>query len=100
VHAFAIDPSHNRTLYAGLSYSGGVYKSTDGGANWSSDGLDGAAISALALDPSNPGVLYAATEGVYPQPRGFRGLFKTSDGPNWAEANQGLETAFCRVVLS
>jgi len=93
VHALAIVPSHNRTLYAGLSYMGGVYKSTDGGETWSSNGLDGAAISALALDASNPGVLYAAIEGVYLQPRGFRGLFKTTDGsPNWAEANQGLDT--------
>jgi photosystem II stability/assembly factor-like uncharacterized protein len=92
VHALAIDPSDNRTLYAGLSFRGGVYKSADGGGNWSSTGLNGVAISALAIDPGNPGVLYAATEGVYPQPRGFRGLFKTTDGSsNWAEANRGLD---------
>ena len=41
VHALAIDPSHNRTLYAGVSNTGGVYKSTDRGGTWSSSGLDG-----------------------------------------------------------
>jgi photosystem II stability/assembly factor-like uncharacterized protein len=93
VHAIVIDPSHNKTLYAGLGGpTGGIFKSTNGGETWSSNGLDGVAISALALDTSNPGVLYAAIEGAYPQPRGFRGLFKTTDGsPNWAEANQGLD---------
>src|SRR5678815_1934026 len=49
VKALAIDPSTPATVYAG-TYSGGVFKSTDGGASWSAinSGLSDPNVSALA----------------------------------------------------
>jgi photosystem II stability/assembly factor-like uncharacterized protein len=106
VWTLAIDPTTPTTLYAGLDdvpmYSntgdtvipgtGGVFKSTDGGTSWNSIGLSGVAVNLLALDPMQPSVLYAVTEGDYGTPRGFRGLSKSTDGgTTWSAINQGLE---------
>jgi photosystem II stability/assembly factor-like uncharacterized protein len=69
-----IDPSNPNTLYAGLSPSGGVVKSVDGGETFlpASNGLGTPAVFTLAIDPNNPNVLYAGTEGL--------GAFKSIDG--------------------
>ena len=48
-------------------------------------------MNVLALDPANPGVLYAATGGSGLS--GFEGLLRTTDsGANWAPVNEGLES--------
>ena len=90
VGSLVIDPQDPNTLYAGSAADGpgGIFKSTDGGANWSAsgDGLPGTAIKALAIDPRNPNTLYAA-------PR--RGIFKSTDGGvSWSAVSSGLPTDF------
>lgn len=70
------------TLYAG-TYSGGVFKSTDGGGSWGEarTGLTHADIYALAVDPLTPTTLYAAGGG----------MFKSTDGGgSWHEVSTGL----------
>jgi len=70
IAALAVDPGKSSVLYAGdsgLMTSGGVYSSTDSGASWTQAGgtLTGD-ISALAVDSSNPRMVYAATAvGLY-----------------------------------
>ncbi len=73
VSVLAIDPLNPNTLYAnaygyvGTNYYGGVFKSTDGGANWNAmnTGLpDTTYVSGLAIDPLNPNILYAGTYGA------------------------------------
>jgi photosystem II stability/assembly factor-like uncharacterized protein len=79
----------------------GVYKTTDGGKSWTPVLFhnDSTGISDLAMDPSNPDVLYAAFWQVQRFPwalsSGGRGggLFKTTDGgAHWTEitGNAGL----------
>ena len=53
------------TLYAG-TWGGGVFKSTDGGGNWSplNTGLTNLWVQALAIDPVTPSTLYAGIEGA------------------------------------
>ena len=62
VHALAIDPATPSHLYAG-TYGGGVFKSTNGGGNWSAvnTGLTNTDVRALAIDPATPTTLYAGT---------------------------------------
>ena len=85
VNALAIDPSAPATLYAGtdpgFDYDfTGVFKSTDGGANWRQSLY--ASVLALAIDPSAPATLYAGT---------FGGVFKsTNGGESWSAINAGL----------
>ena len=89
VHALAIDPVTPTTLYAGTD-GGGVFKSTDGGGNWSAinTGLTNTYVYALAIDPVTPTTLYAGT---------YDGVFKSTDGgENWNAVNTGL--ANTRVI--
>jgi hypothetical protein len=85
-----IDPGNPSTLYATqlaspLSTSG-IFKSINGGANWSlsNTGLNSNAVQALVIDPANPQILYAG---------GFLagGVFKsTNGGGSWSATNTGL----------
>jgi photosystem II stability/assembly factor-like uncharacterized protein len=107
VRTLVIDPTKPTTLYAGtggpnfdfpsdfpIHMSGGVFKSTDGGASWSSAGLEDTAVTVLAIDPANSSTLYAGTESNY-TPQGFRGMFKSTDsGASWLPINNGLASLF------
>jgi photosystem II stability/assembly factor-like uncharacterized protein len=84
IYALAIDPAMPATLYAG-TYHGGVFKSANGGGNWSqvNTGLTSLRVEALAIDPMTPTTLYAGTDGG--------GVFKiTNGGGKWSAFNTGL----------
>jgi len=51
---------------------------------WQSLGLEGSNVKDVAVDPSTPGVLYAATTD--PQ-----GIFKSADFNNWYRVSNGLQ---------
>lgn len=62
--SIAVMASSGDTLYlgsAGLTSLGGVFRSRDGGEHWeaASRGLSGRWIESIAVDPQQPGVLYA-----------------------------------------
>ncbi len=70
------------TVYAG---GFGVFKSTNGGGNWTAIniGLTNRSVLALVIDPTNPATLYAGTLGG--------GVFRSSNGGgNWTAINTGL----------
>ena len=77
----------------------GVYRSTNGGLTWSKVLFvsDGAGAVDLAMDPTNPRVLYAAMWQARRTPWTMisggpgSGLYKTTDGGNtWVELTEGL----------
>jgi len=81
--ALIIHPTNHDTMYAAAA-AGGVWKTTDGGASWRplADLVANLAVNALAMDRSDPNVLYAGTgEGFFnfDAIRGA-GIFKTVDG--------------------
>jgi photosystem II stability/assembly factor-like uncharacterized protein len=77
------DPTSPTVLYAAAG-PGGLLKSGDGGATWTVVGPPGAAISTVAIDPTNSAILYAGAS--FPG-----GVFKTSDGGrNWTPVNSGI----------
>jgi photosystem II stability/assembly factor-like uncharacterized protein len=89
-NALVIDPVTPANLYAGTD--SGVSKSADGGATWNIVGLANSNVSLLAIDPLHPNVLYASVTGFYPDPPGFRGLYKSTDsGARWLPINAGLD---------
>ncbi len=77
VSTIAIDPVNNKILYAGTAgyFGGSLYKSTDGGENWRDIGGGDnvydpgdpdivrlkSGVTAIAIDPNNPGIIYAGT---------------------------------------
>jgi hypothetical protein len=78
-----VHPNNPNILYAG-SVSGGVWKSTNGGATWSPtmNDLITLNISALVMKPGDPNTLYAGTGEAYFSGDCLpgRGLLKTADG--------------------
>ena len=62
VAALAVDPTSSTTVYAGTA-GGGVWKTTDGGSNWTplTDTQPSLAIGSLAIVPSNHLTVYAGT---------------------------------------
>jgi hypothetical protein len=59
IAAVVVDPRDPQIVYA--ASSGGVLRSTDGGASWRLAMLEGRAVAALAIDPQNPQTVYAGT---------------------------------------
>ena len=98
VLALAINPANPLVLYAGVInfYSattiGRVYKTVDGGANWSeaSTGIAGQDVRALYIDPMDPtgDTVYAGTGGDGANPGGV--FVTTNGGANWNSISIGL----------
>lgn len=64
-----------------VSYGDGVYKSEDGGKNWTNMGLKKSEhIAKIYVDPRNSDHVYVAAQGPLWGPGGDRGLYKTEDG--------------------
>jgi photosystem II stability/assembly factor-like uncharacterized protein len=59
----------------------GVYRSTNGGANWSFMGLEASAsIGRIVVDPTNSNRVFVAAQGSYFGPTPVRGLYRTVNG--------------------
>ncbi len=101
-----VHPKDPQTIYVaalghlfGPNKERGVYRSTDGGKTWEKvlyvDDLTG--CSELALDPSDPDILYAGMWHFWRKPWFFQSggqgsaLYRTTDGgENWKELEKGL----------
>ena len=89
VTAVAGHRSHPRTFLMG-STGGGVWKTTDGGANWrnTSDGyFETGSIGSIDIADSDPDVVYVGTgsDGIRSNVIIGRGLYKSTDGgETWA----------------
>ena len=96
VSALAISPQDPNTLYAGLlSDTPGVFKSTDGGANWTgiTAGLP-AYISILVADAKIQGTVYAIASDQ-------NGIFKTTNGGlSWTQLNIAAKLSYSFVALA
>ncbi|MEM7548723.1 MAG: glycosyl hydrolase [Bacteroidota bacterium] len=90
----AMAPSNPSILYLGTgennssrsSYAGsGIYKSIDGGENWTFAGLDGVQhTSRILVHPDNPDVVWLASIGNLYSKDEHRGVYKSNDGGrNW-----------------
>lgn len=81
-------PSQPRTFYMGVA-SGGVFKTTDGGANWTpiTDGqVPLGSTGSIAVADSDPNIVYLGTgsDGVRSNVSTGRGVYKSTDaGATW-----------------
>ena len=90
IGALALAPSEPEIVYAGtgesfirsnVSIGNGVWRSTDGGANWTHLGLEKTGrISRIVVHPTNPEVVYVAALGHGYRPQQERGIYKSTDG--------------------
>lgn len=87
VNTLAIKPDDENTVLAGFS-GGGIFKTTDGGANWHPvfDDNPELSIGHIAFDPGNPSVVYAGTGDPNIPSIVFNGdgIYKSTDaGETW-----------------
>jgi photosystem II stability/assembly factor-like uncharacterized protein len=90
IGAVTIDPSNPQIVWVGtgeswtrnsVSVGDGIYKSTDGGENWTNVGLkDSEHIAKILVDPKDSNTVYACATGHLWDDNSERGVYKTSDG--------------------
>ena len=90
IGAIALDPTNAGTVWVGtgeswtrnsVSVGDGIYKSTDGGENWTNTGLPNSErIARIIVDPQNGSVVYACVPGELWSDSADRGLYRTTDG--------------------
>ena len=90
IGAVTIDPTNSKVIWVGtgeswvrnsVSVGDGVYKSTDGGDNWTNMGLkDSEHIARILVDPKNGDLVYACATGHLWNDNDERGVYKTTDG--------------------
>ena len=87
----AIHPTLPTTLYAGTL--SGVFKSTDGGRNWSlsNNGIGNVPVNKVLIDPLTPSTIYALANSH----NGDDGVYKSTDGGNnWNLRVNGMGSKF------
>lgn len=90
IGAVTIDPSNPKTVWVGtgeawvrnsVSMGDGVYKSTDGGENWTNVGLkDSEHIAKILIDPSDGNNVVVCAMGHVWNDNDERGVYRTTDG--------------------
>lgn len=96
VHTVSISPSNPDIVWAGTGFPHftygmpviglGVFKSLDGGINWTCMGLQATEyISRTVIHPDDPNIVYVGGLGSLTQPSRDRGVYKSIDGgQNWS----------------
>ncbi|HEV8362872.1 MAG TPA: hypothetical protein VGQ52_05110 [Gemmatimonadaceae bacterium] len=96
-------PGEANTYYVGAA-SGGIWKTTDGGTNWSAifDGFPVQSIGALAIAPSDPNVIWAGTGEAFIRSHISLGdgIYKSTDaGANWTKVGLDSTGRIGRVII-
>ena len=85
-----------------VSIGDGVYKSVDGGDNWTNVGLpDSEHIAKILVDPKDGQTVYACATGSAFKDSDDRGVYKTSDGgATWRKVLAGANGSSGCAMLS
>jgi len=104
IGAVTIDPKNPKTIWVGtgepwtrnsVSVGNGVYKSTDGGDNWTNVGLnDSERIAKIVVDPGNANNVYVCAPGKLWSDGDQRGVYRTTDGgKTWTKILKGANAS-------
>lgn len=105
-----IDPTNPNIVWVGTGennnqynviYGDGIYKSEDGGKTWKNMGLANSEhIGGIAIDPTNPNIVYVSAMGSLRNSGGDRGIYKTTDGgKSWEKSLNISEFTGCNKVF-
>src|ERR1700721_1001192 len=110
IGAVAIDPSNSENVWVGtgeswvrnsVSVGDGVYKSTDGGENWTDVGLkESAHIAKILVNPSDGNDVLACATGHLWDDSDERGVYRTNDGgKTWQKVLAGANgSSGCAMI--
>ncbi len=111
IGAVTIDPKNAKTIWVGtgeawtrnsVSVGDGVYKSVDGGDNWTNLGLKNSErIVKVLVNPKNSDTVYVCATGKLWSDSDERGVYKTNDGgKSWAKVLAGANLSTGCSMLS
>ena len=111
IGAVTIDPTNPKTVWAGsgeawtrnsVSLGDGIYKSVDGGENWTNMGLrESERIVKILVDPTAPNTVYVCVPGKLWSDSDERGVYRTSDGgKSWTKILKGANASTGCSMLS
>lgn len=109
IGAIRISPKDPKTVWVGtgeswarnsVSVGDGVYKTTDGGDNWTRVGLEKTqTIARIRVDYEHPDTVYVAAVGPLFGPGEDRGVYRTRDGgKTWQKVLYVDETTGCADI--
>jgi len=104
IGAIAIDPTNPKVIWVGtgeawtrnsVSIGDGVYKSVDGGENWTNVGLRASErVAKILVDPTAPNTVYVCVPGALWSDSDDRGVYKTTDGgKTWTKILRGANAS-------
>ena len=102
-NTIAVHPENENIVFTGFS-TGGVWRMTDGGANWVPvfDDQLWPAVADIAFDPSNPNTIYVATgdQNISGYPLIGDGLYKSTDGGDtWTNIGLSDSRVLSEVIV-
>ncbi len=111
IGAVTIDPKNPKVIWVGtgepwtrnsVSIGDGVYKSIDGGDNWTNLGLkESERISKILVDPTSTDTVYVCATGKLWSDSDERGVYKTTDGgKGWTKVLKGANASTGCSMLS
>ena len=111
IGAVAVDPGNPKNVWVGtgeswvrnsVSIGDGVYKSTDGGENWTNVGLkDSEHIAKILVDPRNVDSVLACATGHLWNDSDAGGVYKTGDGgKTWRKVLAGANRSTGCAMLA
>jgi photosystem II stability/assembly factor-like uncharacterized protein len=100
IGAVAIDPTNPKVIWVGtgeswtrnsVSVGNGIYRSVDGGDNWTNMGLgESERIAKILIDSTAPNTVYACVPGKLWSDSEDRGVYKTTNGgQSWTKILKG-----------
>ncbi len=104
VNAIVINPYNQNTVYIGAA-NGGVWKTSDAGANWTplTDQYQSVSMGSLAIDPNDTNIIFAGTGELPPVIDAYAGygILRSSDGGStWADVGPTSVGAYTRVIVN
>lgn len=109
IRGLAVKPGDSKTVFAGGDLEeigpfmgafqrtqGIVYRTTDGGENWTQVLMGGNLFKDIIIDPNSPNTIYVAS-GFFDrhQLEKLEGVYKSTDGGNnWAQINSGIRNLY------
>jgi photosystem II stability/assembly factor-like uncharacterized protein len=104
VTAFAIHPTNNNIMFAGCP-GGGLFKTTNGGGNWTPvfDNQAALSIACITFDPFNSNTIYVGTGDPDTPFTAFvgNGIYKSTDGgTTWTNIGLSQMGIISKVVVN